>query len=92
MTENLEPRRKRILGFEIARAPRSHLQGNYFHIRITTFVGLMLVLAHEIIYRQFGGKEYELNGLLSHAGADMLLFTVFPMVFVLILIESGRKK
>lgn len=38
-------------------------------------VGLLAVLIHDLAYRQTGGSDFEIYGVVSHAGADMLALT-----------------
>ena len=83
-----EGRKYQAFGWELTLSPR----GRYFHIRVAAFIGAAMVTAHEIVYRLAGGESYELHGVLSHAGTDMLLFTVVPIVFALVLIEHGRAR
>ena len=88
MTRSPEGRKYEVFGWELTLSPR----GRWFHIRAATFVGLVMVTAHELVYRLTGGQDFELHALISHAGADMLFFTVVPIVFVLVLAEHGRAK
>lgn len=38
-------------------------------------VGLFVTAVHDYAYRRVGGDDFELGGLISHAGSDMLVVT-----------------
>lgn len=52
-------------------------------------VGVFVTAVHDYAYRRVGGDDYELGGLVSHAGTDMLTVT-FALALVA-LIWQGRK-
>lgn len=46
--------------------------------------GLILTFVHDYAYRRVGGDDYELGGLVSHAGTDMLTVTIALALVALI--------
>ncbi len=58
-------------------------------VRIVAVIGFLLVAFHDLIYRQTGGDDFELLGIVSHAGADMLALVIVTS-FALLLVP-GRK-
>lgn len=54
-------------------------------------VGVIITFVHDYAYRRVdtGSGEYELNGLLSHAGSDML---VVAFVLTLVALLAGEEQ
>lgn len=42
---------------------------------LIVFTGAFVTFVHDYAYRRVGGTDYELGGLISHAGTDMLITT-----------------
>lgn len=85
----------KILGREVAvtRKPRPQRTEPVPLVRFVLTVGAAISLSwiiwHEFTYRQTGGDDYEF-GIISHAGADMLvqfLFTFAGMIGALLFIR-----
>ena len=54
--------------------------------------GAFVTFVHDYAYRRTGGDDYEVWGLLSHAGADMLVttFACALVVFAYMLTIKGK--
>lgn len=54
--------------------------------------GLILVAVHDFAYRRVDGGEgdYELGGLVTHAGADMIIVT--GILFLIALLWPGERR
>lgn len=55
-------------------------------------MGGFVTFVHEYTYRRVGGDDYELGGLLSHAGTDMLVVTVACAVVACAYLLTTRGK
>lgn len=53
--------------------------------------GLILTGVHDYAYRRVGGDDYELGGLLSHAGTDMLTVTIVLALVALVWDSRHRR-
>lgn len=52
--------------------------------------GTFITAVHDYAYRRVGGDDYELGGLISHAGTDMLTVTLALALVALIWESRGR--
>jgi Co/Zn/Cd efflux system component len=48
------------------------------------FAGAFVTFVHDYAYRRTGGDDFEMWGLVSHAGADMLITTAALIVAALV--------
>lgn len=80
------PRRRRLLGFYITRAPkRSRDQGDN-RLGILAGAAALMIAFHELIYRETPGpREFPLLGILSHPASDMILLSFGLLLTVAIL-------
>lgn len=58
---------------------------------ILAAAGLTLAGVHDYAYRRAGGDDFELGGLLSHAGSDMVILTVVLAVVALVWGHRGLR-
>ncbi len=85
-----DPKPRRVGPFTFFYSPRvSRGQGRWFHPKIALAVGALVILVHDVAYRQTGGDDFEPLVVLSHAGLDMVLLTVLIAV---VLVIVGRKR
>lgn len=52
------------------------------------FAGVFVTFVHDYAYRRTGGDDFEVYGLISHAGADMLITTVAVTIAALVWITT----
>lgn len=68
------PRTYSIGSLRITRVPGQRRRR--CHAAVALAVGIVLTAFHDLVYRSSDGADFELNGLISHAGADMLALTI----------------
>ncbi len=61
------------------------------HVKLVAGVGLALTAFHDLIYRQTGGADFELWGVLSHAGTDLLALTIMLTIAVFVVPERDSR-
>lgn len=52
------------------------MNGKYGLPILLLIVGTFITFVHDYAYRRTGGSDFEVGGLISHAGADMLIVTI----------------
>ncbi len=70
----------------LARLPKTVRAWAVWLLVAQGFVATMWITLHEVAYRRFlpaGEQEFELRGLISHAGSDMLLLAGLMLVVCL---------
>lgn len=55
------------------------------------FAGGFVTFVHDYAYRRTGGADFEVGGLISHAGADMLITTVAVTIAAVAWIEMRQR-
>ena len=55
-------------------------------------VGLFITGVHDYAYRRVGGADYELWGLVSHAGSDMLVVTFAVVIAAALWLHHGPRR
>jgi hypothetical protein len=55
-------------------------------------VGTFVTFVHDYAYRRVGGLDYELGGLISHAGTDMLVTTFACAVIAFTYLLTVRER
>ena len=87
MPDAPDRRSRTVLGYTITSPPRKRRATVL--APMLTIIGLVVVAIHEVVYRQTGGTDFDLVGVVSHAGADMLIVT-FILAIVAGLHERRR--
>lgn len=54
--------------------------------------GGFITAVHDYAYRRVGGDDYELWGLVSHAGTDMLITTIALTITAVLWLNSGFRR
>lgn len=54
--------------------------------------GLFVTAVHDYAYRRVGGTDYELGGLVSHAGSDMLITTFALIITASMWLNGGFRR
>ena len=93
MTDNTEWREKQPAGrrvgpFTVLRDSHAPILAR--HVKLVAGIGFALTLFHDLIYRQTGGTDFALYGVLSHAGADLLALTIAVTIAVFVVPERDR--
>lgn len=73
-SSEVQPKTRKIGGLSISRVPGERLLPQA--VRIVLTVGILLIAFHEVVYRQTGGPDYPLFGLVSHAGSDLIIMVI----------------
>lgn len=89
MPEANRPAGRRVGPFTIQRASHAPLLTR--HTKLVAGVGVALTFFHDLIYRQTGGADFEIYGLLSHAGLDLLALTIAATIAVFVVPERDSR-
>ncbi len=54
--------------------------------------GAFVTAVHDFAYRRVGGTDYELGGLVSHAGSDMLVVTIAMTLVAVVWLHRGFRR
>lgn len=86
------PKPRRLpFGYTLTRSPRAYRPHRHPSLAAVLFtVGLLVTALHELAYRQTGGSDFELGGLISHAGTDMLAVVIALSVIAFWLERTRR--
>jgi hypothetical protein len=55
------------------------------------FVGGFVTFVHDYAYRRTGGDDFEMGGLVSHAGADMIVTTIAVTIAALVWVAARSR-
>ncbi len=54
--------------------------------------GGFITFVHDYAYRRVGGADYEIGGLISHAGSDMVVVTIASALVTSLYLFLGRNR